>query len=239
MQRLSRKAFAVVDAVYLEAHGATRTWLEGRRWQDRPGYEEVAAQLREITAASRSTAEVVVRLRAAQAAYFVNGVLVQVDDVGLRGQPDVPAVGLTPPMSARLRRLVTPAWACALALGVAGGFSAATLARLKIADVAAGGEALRVTGTCIDVPSHAAGLVRSQLLARSDAGAGGGDPLLVQADGPFQAALLRRRLETAARLAGMWRPSEEQRPPWHPRPVEGYTINLVPLDSNWDGPTGP
>ncbi len=160
MQRMAPERFSQIDAVYREAHGATRTWLEGRRWQDRPGREEVARQLRAITSACRSPSETVVRLRAAQAAYFRDGVLVQVDDVGPRREPDVPAAGLGVAMAVRLRRLVTPAWAGALALGSAGGLSTRTLSRLKVGDLSCDGEVLTVAGESIDVPVCAAGLVQ-------------------------------------------------------------------------------
>ena len=235
MQRMAPERFSQIDAVYREAHGATRTWLEGRRWQDRPGREEVARQLRAITSACRSPSETVVRLRAAQAAYFRDGVLVQVDDVGPRREPDVPAAGLGVAMAVRLRRLVTPAWAGALALGSAGGLSTRTLSRLKVGDLSCDGEVLTVAGESIDVPVCAAGLVRAQLLERLDAGAGDGDALLTRSNQPFDAAVLGRRLDNAARLAGVWRQSEERRPPWHPAPDEGHTIKLVALEANWEG----
>lgn len=234
MQRMAREPFASVDAVYLETYLTTRKWLDSRRWRDPPGREEVARQLRTITSVCRSSAETVVRLRAAQAAYFRDGVLVQVSDVGLRGEPDVPLVGLSPSLAARLRRLVTPSWACALALGLAGGLSARTLAGLRVGDLSDEGDVLTVAGKSIDVPAHAAGLVRAQLLARRDAGAEDGEALFIRADQPFKAAMLGRRLENAARLAGVWRPCEERRPPWHAAPTEGYTVELVALEVNWD-----
>jgi len=87
MQRQSRAGFAEVDAVYLEVHRGTRAWLESRRWLDRPSRNEVVHQLRAITSASRSPTETTVRMRAAQAAYFRHGVLVQVGDIGQWGIP--------------------------------------------------------------------------------------------------------------------------------------------------------
>jgi len=220
--------------VYLEAHRGTRAWLESRRWQDRPSREEVVRQLRAISSASRSPAETTVRLRAAQAAYFADGVLVQVGDVGQWGHPDVPAAGLHPALAARLRQLVTPAWSCALALGAATGMCEKRLAHIKVGDLSDDGETLTVAGESIDVPPHAAGLVRAQVLARDDAGAGNGAPLLVKAGHAFEAAVLGRRLDNAARLAGTWRPGEERRPPWHPAPTDGYLVKLSAIEAAWE-----
>ncbi len=213
MQRMSRAGFAEVDAVYLEAHRGTRAWLESRRWRDRPSRQEVVHQLRAITSVSRSPAETTVRLRAAQAAYFCDGVLVQVGDVGQWGHPDVPAAGLHPALAARLRRLVTPSWSCALALGAVTGLCEKNLAHLKVGDLSDDGGVLTVVAESIDVPPHAAGLVRAQMLARNDEGAGADEPLLAKGGRSFDAAVLGRRLDNAARLAGVWRHAEERRPP--------------------------
>lgn len=237
LHRLGPGQFALVDAVYVAAHEATRRWLEGRHWRDRPRVEEVVRQLRELTAASVSSAETLVRLRAAQAAYFRDGALVQIDDSGLWARPDVPAVALPPPLAARLRRLVTPVWACALALALCAGLSAGDLARLKIGDVGRDGTLLTLGGERFDIPGHAAGLVRAQLLARAELNACAGDPLLGRANQPFETAPLARRLDNAARLAGVWRPSDERRPLWHPAPALGHAVQVIPLAANWEAPS--
>ena len=234
MQRLSRAAFAEVDAVYREAHRSTRAWLESRRWHDRPSREEVVRQLRAVTSASRSPTETTVRMRAAQAAYFRNGVLVHVGDVGHWGHPDIPAAGLHPALATRLRRLVTPSWACALALGAATGLCEKNLAHLKVGDLNDDGRTLTIAPESTDVPPHAAGLVRAQMLARDDESAGADEPLLVRAGQPFDAAALGRRLDNAARLAGTWRQAEERRPPWHPAPTDGYLVKLSALEAAWE-----
>ncbi len=231
--RLSAACFAEVDAVYVEAHRTTSSWLDSRRSQDRPGNEEVARQLRAITSPSRSSAETVVRLRAAQAAYFRNGVLVEIDEVTSPGPLDVPAVGLNPLLSLRLRRLVTPAWTCALALAAAGGFNTTALAALRLDNLSPDGQLLTVAGRSIEVAPHAAGLVRAQVLARRDAGAGPDDPLLVNAGGAFNAFVLGRRLEDAARLAATWGPHDERRPRWRRPAVAGHSVTLLALNSNW------
>ncbi len=234
VQRLSRKQFAQVDAIYVAAHEATRKWLESRRWQDRPERGEVVRQLRALNSQSGSSTETLVRLRAAQAAYFRDGVLVEIDDARPLARPAVPATGLTRPVAGRLRRLVTPAWACALTLVTVAGMTATDLARLRVGDVY-DGTVMTLGGESFDVPAHAVGLVRAQLLGRSDRGVvAPGDPLFLNGDQPFESAPLRRRVENAARLAGVWRPSEERRPLWQRAPVDGYTVRLVALDGNWE-----
>lgn len=236
LHRLGPGQFALVDAVYVAAHEATRRWLEGRHWRDRPRVEEVVRQLRELTAASVSSAETLVRLRAAQAAYFRDGALVQTDDSGLWARPDVPAVALPPPLAARLRRLVTPVWACALALAACAGLSAGDLARLKVGDLGSDGTLLALGGERFDIPGHAAGLVRAQLLASAEQNACADDPLLGK---PFETAPLARRLDSAARFACVWRPSDERRPLWHPAPALGHVVQVIPLAANWEAAASP
>lgn len=96
------------------------------------------------------------------------------------------------------------------------------------------GQLLTVGEQPIEVPAHAAGLVRAQLLARRQAGAEDRDPLLTHAGQAINAATLGRRLDNAARLAAVWRPEDERRPPWHQAPTPGHTVDLVPLERNWD-----
>lgn len=233
VQRLRRDQFSQVDKVYLEAHWATRTWLEARRWNDRPDRTEVVGQLRALISQSRASTETVVRLRAAQAAYFRDGVLVQLDDARPLTRPEVPAAGVSAPLAARLRRLVTPAWACALALTMTAGVTVTDLVRLRIGALH-DGTLLSIDGQAVEVPAHAAGLVRAQLLTRAEAAAADGDRLFVHAGQALEPARLARHLDNAARLAGVWRPSEERRPRWEPAPVDGFNVRLVPLDGNWE-----
>jgi len=235
-QRLSPQQFTQIDSVYLEAYQQTRSWLACRRSPDRPTRQEVAGQLRAITATSRSSTETTVQLRAAQAAYFSDGVLLHLDNLNPSQQPDVPATGLNPLTATRLRRLVTPTWACALALTHAGGLNTTTLARLQFGDVRADGHLLTIADQLIAVPAHAAGLVRAQLLARRQDGAEAPDPLLTHAGQAINAATLGRRLTNASRLASVWQPEDERRPPWHPAPTPGHTVHLTPLKRNRNAP---
>lgn len=46
--------------------------------------------------------------------------------------------------------------------------------------------------------------------------------------------MLGRRLDNAARLAGVWRRGEERRPPWHPAPTDGYLVELSALEVAWE-----
>ena len=92
-----------------------------------------------ITSTSRSATETIVRLRAAQAAYFCDGVLLHLDKTThLSQEPDVPATGLNPPVGTRSRRARDPG------MGVRPGphprrtFNTTTLARLRFGDVRCG-----------------------------------------------------------------------------------------------------
>lgn len=132
------------------------------------GSEDVATQLRAITSSSLSSTETIVRLRAAQAAYFVDGVLVELTDVRRLGPVDVVDIGLSHRAASKLRRLVNPVWACALVLADVGGLGSVDLARLNIDDFDPDGRCFTVGRRQYEVPGYAAALVRAQLLDRTD-----------------------------------------------------------------------
>src|SRR5207249_4052669 len=112
-----------------------------------------------------------VRLKAAQAAHLADGVLVEARRASPGQLVDVPALGLSRHLSRRLRGVVTPEWGCTLALAAAAGLQPQQLAALNMADLAADGRELAVGDRRFDIPDHAAGLVRSQLLTRRQEGA--------------------------------------------------------------------
>ncbi len=140
-------------------------------------------------------------------------------------------------LSQPARRLVTPGWACALALTMTAGLSPGDLVRLRMGEVH--GPQLTIGGDTVEVPAHAAGLVRAQLLARWEAVVADGDPVFVREGQRSEVARLARQLENAARLAGVWRPGEERRPPWQRAPADGFNVRLVPLEANWEPTASP
>lgn len=231
---LGAEHFAPVDAVYVDAHQRTREWLRGRARAERLGIEQVAKQLRAVTSSSLSSTETLVRLRAAQAAYFVDGALAEVVEIRRLGPVDLTDTGLSRRAASRLRRLVTPAWACALALASVGGLGPVDLARLNIDAVDTDGRHLKVGRREYEIPDYAAALVRAQLLDRADAGAREDDALLTNAnEARFDSVVLGRRIDTAMTMAAIWHADWEPRAGWQTAPVRGHGVNVVALSADW------
>ena len=231
-RRLTAQQFSAVDAVYRDAHGETQAFLQTERF--RPNHHRVLSQLRTLAGPSLSATETIVRLRAAQAAYFVDGALIEVADVRI-GLVDVAAIGLSRQVASRLRRLVTPAWCCALALAAVGGLYPANLAALNVAAVRAEGTQVELRDGHLEVADYASALVRIQLLARRDAGAKDGDPLFVGRTGDrVDPLLLGRRMERAMTLATMWWGDTETVAAWQAPAIRGHLIRILALAPNWE-----
>jgi hypothetical protein len=228
---LSRDRFAEVDTIYLETFRATRVWLadqDQRRLRRQTSRDEVAQQLRILTADSRSPEETTVRVRAAQAACFLSGLLIQAAETRTGIPADVPTLGFNYHVSARVRRLVTPELTAGLAIAGIAQLTGAHLQQLNIGDIAVSGDEMAVGD--VDIPDHASALIRVQLLDRQQLGAGSRDPLFRGRDGGRrQVATLRRRLDDARQLAAIWQTSELRRPPWQRPPATGYNIDVVAL----------
>lgn len=229
---LNAETFDAVDAVYLDAHEGTRDWLRRRR--ESLDSEEVATQLRAVTSSSLSSAETIVRLRAAQAAYFVDGVLVELTGIRRRGPVDVVDIGLSHRAASRLRRLVTPGWACALALAMVGGLDPIDLSRLNTDALDREGQRLSVGRHEYEIPDYAAALVRAQLLDRAHAESEEKHALLTdRKGGRFDPAVLGRRIDRAMAMAAIWEADREPRAGWEPAPVRGHQVRVVPLSAAW------
>ena len=231
-RRLSPEQFAAVDAVYRLAHGETQAFLQYQR--PRPRRQEVLSQLRALVGPSLSAAETIVRLRAAQAAYFRDGALVELADVRL-GPVDIVAVGLSRQVASRLRRLVTPSWCCALALAAAGGLYPRDLARLRLGAVHPEGIQVEWGGDQLDVPDHGAGLVRAQVLARRDARANDDDPLFTGAKGDrVDPIVLDRQMQRSSTLAAMWWGDAELVAAWQAPAPRGHLVRIVAMALYWE-----
>jgi hypothetical protein len=111
--------YEAVDRIYRSAYHETTgiaNWLNTS--MQPPTKAAVLEHLRRLTGNSAGPAETLVRLRAAQAAFFMSGLLVN-------GQPassdwgELPAIGLTPAAALRLRRLVSPHLCAAYAIKAA------------------------------------------------------------------------------------------------------------------------
>jgi hypothetical protein len=167
-------------------------------------------QLSALTASSGSPSETLVRLRAAQAAYFRFGVLleVRVPSHALRGAADFgPTVNVS--IADRLRGLCSPGLAAAAALALALQLGPHALALLRVGEIALSGTALELRGgERRVVPPHVSALVRAQLIQRRDRGARNDDPLFSQQNGaPVSEASLRRRLQQVSRRLALAIPS--------------------------------
>lgn len=232
---LNEEEFAAVDAVYVDAHQSTRDWLRSRGRGEDLDREQVATQLRSIASSSLSSAETMVRLRAAQAAYFVDGLLVELTDTRRLGPVDVADVGLSRRAASRLRRLVTPAWACALALASVGGLGSVDLARLNLDALDPDGRSFKVGRREYAVPDYATALLRSQVLDRAAAGGERDHALLISAkNGRFDPAVLGRRLDRAMTMAAIWHADREPRGSWQTAPVLGHGVSVVALSADWE-----
>jgi hypothetical protein len=180
---------------------------------------EVAYRLHALTATSRSPAETLVRLRAAQAAFLRFGLLLQLDPAMLatfdteHGRPV-----LDEPVATRLRGCCTPLHTAAAALALLTGAHPEELVRLRIGDVTHDGGAVRLAGQPFTVPSYAQSLVRALLLQRGQQHATPDAPLLAGSSGRYATSdTVRRTLDRIALQAGV----------------------IIPSRGSFEGPSGP
>lgn len=140
-------------------------------------------------------------------------------------------------LAGRFRRYVTPAYACARALAAAADLTAEDMAHLHLGDLHPEGDRFSLVGHNFAVPHHAAGLVRAQLLARSQVITDPGDPLFVSRmprfgawstrwAGPAQITHLLRRV-TSHQPNGNERP-RRSRLPLPPRAKPGGPVPVYP-----------
>jgi hypothetical protein len=170
---------------------------------------EVANRLHALTATSRSSAETLVRLRGAQAAFLRYGLLLQLNPAMLatfdtqHGRPV-----LDQPVAARLRGCCTPLHTAAAALALLTGAHPEELVRLRVGDVTHNGGAVRLAGQPYTVPEYARSLVRALLLQRGQQQATPDAPLLAGYRGRHATSdTVRRTLDQVAVQAGVTIPS--------------------------------
>jgi hypothetical protein len=230
-ERLTPKRFATVDALYREAFQAARRWNREMPHHDRA--PAIAQQLRTLTVHSTSAAETRVRLLAAQAAHFLDGTLIKLRPATRPGLVDVPHVGLSRHLAVRLRRIATPAWACALALSAATAHADDVLVGLKMSDLSADGRRVVLDGERFDVPAHAAALVRAKFLLRHAAGARRGHHLFVDGQGRRYRSgrHLRDGLEQAAERGAVWWSGARRWPLREDHMTSGYAIDVHRMDA--------
>jgi DNA-binding Xre family transcriptional regulator len=212
---LDPDAFARVDAVYRAVLTVARseacTLQVLARRSDADTRPAVEATIQRMTVSAVSEAEVLTRLRAAQAGFFLEGTLLRVRLYRHRGQcgfslrPRLPA-----PVVARLRTLCAPTAAGAVAIRVATGFSVDALVRLRVGDLIDRGQEIDIgaSGGLWRVPAPVAAIVRAGVADHPATTSLGGWPpahlpVFIRDDAPTPARTMRRQLKSAAARAGV------------------------------------
>ena len=234
-RRLTASQFAAVDHHYRETFNQTREWLLRHPDLRELAEDEAASQLRRSVCASANAGETLVKLRAAQAAYFVSGFLVRLNRTRSRGRtwtatspPDVAAEGLTRAGADRARRAAAPWNACALALWKTGSVSFGAMARLCVGDVAEDGDRVWSSELDLTVPAYGRGILRAQRLWRSRSGASKHDWLFVDDDGEHLSMVQLLHLVARERGAcGLEGVGDLMTPLWNGPPSIGFGVTLV------------
>jgi hypothetical protein len=209
---LDPPSFARVDAVYEQAFTAARRWVRTTvvDWEDRYGgidVETVGGFLRDMTVSSTSPSETLVRLRGAQAGFFLHGILLTVDltSRAMIGETDLRPT-LSPAVADHLRGFCTPSWTAAAALTLLAEPPYGALQGMRIGDVAADGTWATIARQRFPIPDYARSLVRAQLLdRRSQLADANAPPLESQPLFPDRGPA-RARPNRALDALAIWRP---------------------------------
>jgi hypothetical protein len=170
-----------------------------------PAVADVCAFLQRLTATSSCAAETLVRLRGAQAAFFLHGFLLSLQlDSGAHPGPADLRPTMDPSVADRLRGLSTARLTAAMTLALVTEMTSAQLCQLELADIAADAEAVRVDGCWFAIPAYARSLVRVQVLERSGPESGPADPLFIGRDrGRLDPLAMTWLLSTVANRTGV------------------------------------
>jgi hypothetical protein len=172
------------------------------------------AQLQRLTVTCTSSEEALVRLRGAQAAYFREGLLLEltVASSGMMGLAEL-RPHLDRVVAARVRGYCSPHVTAATTIALGTDLHPAGLATLRVDQLAADGATLALPGGAARIPTYARGLVRTQLILRATQHASPGDPLLVDLSRrPYGETRMRRLLITCARQVAIALPSARGTP---------------------------
>jgi len=218
-RQLDPDVFARLDAVYTQTLAAARA--EAGRWRahrlpERPETANrdraaLGALLQRLTVDAATSGEAMTRLRATQAGFFLEGLLLTFGRGSHRARAGRhgafwPGPQITAHTARRLRVLGSPEAAAALALAVATNATPADLAVLPAEALAADGTGVRLATGTYRVPRRVAALVRAALIEHRQDGRGerlftGGD------DTPLSARRMHTMLEHAAARAGITAPT--------------------------------
>jgi hypothetical protein len=210
---LDGAAFRRVDEVHQQSQHDTDVWLQVQLRSQRrpqpvpmifdtnvelterepaqPTLADVGAFLQQLTATSSCAAETLVRLRGAQAAFFLHGFLLSLQlGSGTHPGPADLRPTMDPSVADRLRGLCTARLTAAMTLALVTEMTSAQLCQLNLADIAADADAVWADDCWFAIPTYARSLVRAHVLERSEVGSGPTDPLFIGRD--------RRRLDPQA-----------------------------------------
>jgi DNA transposition AAA+ family ATPase len=172
---LSSDRFAAVDETYRAAAITTSSWLGANE----PTEASATVFVRQLIEDSPTLDDVLIRLRAAQTAFFLDWWLLKVDPEALAAARDEEALSPLTPEAARLLRHYSSTTHAALALLVlAGKPPLASLAQATLANANSNGTTITLPDhRAIELPDYARGILASHLAYRRLQGAGPDDPL--------------------------------------------------------------
>jgi integrase len=210
---LTPASLALVDKLYCASMDQTNSWLDeqGVQWAASRSIDELPMRpfLHRLTAACVSPAETLVRLRGAQAALFLRGIL-----LSLRWQPGTSIhladlrTRLDRTTITRLRGLCTPRLAAALTIALITGLPPSALAALNTADITPDGSAVNRAGEWFTVPAHAQALIRALLIERAGDDVNSQAPLFTgRGDSRISEHAMRGMLRSVARKAAIALPT--------------------------------
>ncbi len=202
-RQLTAAEFALVDALYRDTYGEARTWLDGLDGD--LGEEQVLTHLRPRLALLATADEMVTAVRATQAAAFRHGILLNAEPVQLFLTAErAGAAAITSPETWRRLRAYREPYRGAMCALAAAELGVDDVLEIRLADVAADGTSVTLSGKRCDVPAGGAPYLRAQVALRTLEGAGPGDTLFADEDG---VPIRRRMLALALRSSSLASPS--------------------------------
>jgi hypothetical protein len=177
VELLPEPAARVAIDAFREGRVRTFAWLKLHR-VTRHG--EIVAYLDSLAASHASLDAVLARLRGAQAALLIHGLLVRIDPRVLAARHDARVAAPTQATANRLRALLEPHLAAAGAIAALTGNDAELIGALRLRDVRR--DAAELAGGHV-IPPHLQALIRAQTLARHTTGATDDAPLFLTSAG--------------------------------------------------------
>ncbi|MDQ1426787.1 MAG: hypothetical protein QOK39_263 [Acidimicrobiaceae bacterium] len=251
---LPAERFRAVDRIYRDTHWDTRHAACKLRLPLLQDGKAIVEHLRELVATSSGPAETLIRFRAAQAAFFARGILVNLVPItpGMHAVPPPDLRKQQEPMfrlRANLAGLVPlpPGSEVVHSLGLTrtvasrlrrlvtpqlvAAFAIAAAHRdvdpshLLIESVTARGNTITVGAKKLPIPDYGRALIAVHRLDRLHSGAQPGDPLFVNNRGTAaKTALVRTRIDKAGELAGVVDAHDALTPQWSTAGVGGWAV---------------